>query len=368
MPRKEKIALAITKGAWGGAGKYVYDIATRLKEKSYDVFVIAGEDGELSRRLRADGVRVVTIPEFRRDAKIAKELLAFGKLVYILWKEKPSVIHANSSKMGLFATIAGRATFVPRIIFTAHGWTHAEDRPFFEKTIIKFLHKITVALSHKTIAVSLIVRNQLGGILALKKIDVIYNGIGTHAIKSEKESREFLYRAMRTTTDAHRVWIGTIAELHKNKGLVYALRALNDIPDDVCLCIIGEGEERARLLKEAEILGVAHRVFFTGHIENAYLYVKAFDIFLLHSTKEGFPYAILEAGFARVPVIATGIGGIPEIITDFVNGILIQPKKPKEIAAAVSFILKNKKKAKEMARALEQKISREFTIEEMLEK
>ena len=114
-------------------------------------------------------------------------------------------------------------------------------------------------------------------------------------------------------------------------------------------------------------LGIEERVFFAGHIPDGSSYLKAFDIFLLPSIKEGLPYALLEAGTAELPTIATNVGGIPEIITDMESGIIIRSKSSRELKEAMRFMIGYKERGR-FGKALGQKISSDFNLKSMIEK
>jgi glycosyltransferase involved in cell wall biosynthesis len=136
----------------------------------------------------------------------------------------------------------------------------------------------------------------------------------------------------------------------------------------VAVIIIGGGELEKELRGLVEKNDLNETVYFAGFVDQASLYLKAFDVFTLTSLKEGLPYAIFESAYANVPVIATAVGGIPELIEDMKSGILIQSKKPAEIASSIDFMLANKSTAKEYALALHERMETHFSIATMFEK
>lgn len=163
----------------------------------------------------------------------------------------------------------------------------------------------------------------------------------------------------------------TIAELTKNKGLIYALRAIEMLYSDSSIpkfryIIIGEGEERAALEKFISEKNIGGIVKLVGFVPNARAKLSNADIFLLPSLKEGLPYVLLEAGFVGVPIIASSVGGVSDIIEDMKNGVLIRAKREKEIADAIRFLLINHKKREEFGIALHEKILRDFSFPKML--
>jgi len=151
---RKKVLFLITKSNWGGAQRYVYDLATHLDQTKFEPVVALGGDGELVTLLDHAGVRVIRINSLTRDISLKKEKEFASELYKIIRIEKPDILHVNSSKAGGVGTALGRILRVPRIIFTAHGWAFNEERPWWQRMVIKFLHWVTVLLSHRTIAVS----------------------------------------------------------------------------------------------------------------------------------------------------------------------------------------------------------------------
>lgn len=378
--KRLKVVLAITKSNWGGAQRYVFDIATGLAPHIYDVTVIAGGEGRLIDKLKEASVKTISVDTLKRDIGVFKDLRSFISFVRIIRRERPDILHSNSSKMGLFGALAGRITGVPRIIFTAHGWAFTEERRRFEKIMFFLAHYLTVIMYHITITVSEETKSYIqSDPIISKKLRVIHNGIEIPELLNREESRSMILSALPKDTQDKilkdgALWIGTISELHPNKGLTFALQALSIQDQDKnrtnksVFMIIATGELEARLRAEATELGIDDRVFFLGYIPNASIYLKAFDVFTLTSITEGLPYVLLEAGAAGLPVVASAVGGIGEIITDMKSGILIQPRQPKEIAAALSFYETRPDTRLEFGASLQENVRKNFLISYMREK
>ena len=378
--RKQKIIFCITKSNWGGAQRYVYDLATNLPSDKYEVAVVLGGNGKMKEKLETAGVRTISVSSLKRDIGIVKDISSFFELIKIFRKEKPDIIHLNSSKMGGIGGLAGRATRVKKIIFTAHGWAYNEERNFLQKLFIAILHFITVVFSHLTIAVSEKAKDQFKSAgLMKKKMVVIHNGIGDIEFIERARARQELVEVKPPQTEkvkdkikSNPLWIGTISELHRNKGLVYAIEAVRRLVNsdashrNIIFMIMGEGEERKNLEEIIKNNNLENSVFLTGNVENASSYLKAFDIFTLTSITEALPYAILEAGKAGVPVIASNVGGISEMIDDMKSGILLQPKKPKEISDAIEYYLNHPDKREIFPNLLKEKIDKEFSLDKMI--
>lgn len=375
IKKQKKIFICITKSNWGGAQKYVFDIARELsKNKDIKISVLLGGNGELNKRLLEININTIILENSQRDFGIIKDINFFFELFKIFKKEKPDVIHLNSSKMGFVGGLAGRVSGIKKIIFTSHGWVFNEDRNFIQKRIIWILHILTIFLSHKTIAVSDIIKKQIGKNFN-KKIIVIKNGITDINFIEKNNAREILsIKILQKNPNvvekltSNPMWLGTISELHKNKGLEYIIEAISKIKENIIFIIIGEGEERRKLEELSIKLGSSNKIFLIGKIENASFYLKALDIFTLTSITEALPYVLLEAGKAKLPVIASNIGGIPEIIENNVSGILTAVKNSEEIKDSILKLIKDEKNKNLLGHNLNKKIDKNFKEKDMLEK
>ena len=302
----KKVLFLITKSNWGGAQRYVYDLATNIPQDQFVPVVALGQSGRLSEELAKEGVSVITLPDLGRDVDLVSDIRAFFQIWALLRKERPDVVHLNSSKAAAFGALAARLSGVPRILFTAHGWPFKEHRGFLSSGLIRTISWFTAFLSHSVIVVSKedeYIGRLMQGIS--KKIQYIPLGIAIPAFLP----REMASLILPPLTNA---WprLVTIAELTANKGLSYALEAillLKEYKTDVSYFIIGEGEERDRLMTQARMLGITDRVYFLGFIPDAARYLKAFDVFVLPSVKEGMPYVLLEAGMAKLPIVSTTV-------------------------------------------------------------
>jgi len=360
--RKVKVLYLITKSNWGGAQRYVYDLATNLPREAYEPYVACGGGGELISRLTTVGIPVIEIPNLKRDISFAKEIQSFFAIADIIRSVGPDIVHVNSSKAGGLGALAGRMMGVKKIIFTVHGWPFREKRNALWRLFVWFASWSTVLLSHTVIAVS--EKDWKDSPMRSKTI-VIKNGIGTVSFLAKQEARQSLLHTPEVSTG--HTWVGTVAELHQNKGIDVLLRAVPMV-ENAHFFIAGEGENKKNLVKMAQTLGISDRVTFLGQVSHAAQYLAAFDIFVLPSRKEGLPYTLLEAGLAGLPVVATNVGGIPEIIEHAKTGLLSAPKDPKTLAEALKRLIADEPFRKELGASLKQKIEREFSLDSMLQK
>ncbi|MBU1091671.1 glycosyltransferase [Patescibacteria group bacterium] len=342
---KKKILYIITKSVWAGAGKYTHDLATNIPRSQFDVFVAAGGNGAMAQKIKAKNIQYYNIKNFQRDVSALRDFFAFFEIFALLFKIKPDIIHVSSSKAG---GIAGLASFCYSLlifrysllkIFTAHGWAFHEDRPEWQISLIKLFSKITCLFYNKIICVSEFDRQSAikNKVCPEKKLLTIHNGIKPddyNFLAKETARQQLGSSASKLNPDE--LWIGTIGEDTKNKGHEYLKRAHED-------------------------------TIILSNLPQGYNYLKAFDIFVLPSIKEGLPYVLLEAGLARAPVIATRVGGIPEIIEHKKTGILINPGSARDIKEAIEELANDIEMQNNISFALWEKVNREFNFKKMLD-
>lgn len=375
--QKQTVLICITKALWGGAQRYVYDLATNLPADRYDVVVSLGGEGELKDRLLAAGITVYSIDTLQRDLSLSKELQSIWKLAHYIRTVQPDILHTTSSKAGIIGTLLGRLLGVPCVIFTACAWAFNEDRPGWQKWLIKCVHWINVLAAHHSIALSHGLKAQMNWRGAARKLSVIHLGRTLQHIKTRSAARTFLtdhYHALNPDTSLRandaELWIGSIAELHHVKRINIAIDAVAELVatyPTLRYLIIHDGDERARLEQQVRERGLTSHVFFLGRIPDAAELIPAFDVFILPSKSEAFGYVLVEAGLARVPVVASNVGGIPDVVIHEETGLLVPPDNATALAGAIDRLLADPTYRANLAAAHHTR-SQSFTIAAMIEK
>jgi glycosyltransferase involved in cell wall biosynthesis len=289
--------------------------------------------------------------------------MAFIEVCRLLREEHPHVLHVTSSKAGGIGALAGRMLRIPKIVFTSHGLTVDEVwRPRWQRCLIFIGTYYTLTAAHVSIMISKETYARACKIIGRKKkIAYIKNGIGPVDFKTKEIARQELCLHI---PEGHTL-IGGIGELHSNKNWAVAIAAVAKLPHTVHLAVIGSGEEYEHLKSHAQALGINDRVHLLGYVANAATYLRAFDIFILPSKKEGLPYVILEAGLAGVTVIATDLPGNRDIIESGVHGFLIEPDS-RILATSLEMLLRDPGMRRTFAAELQEKIMSEFSIEHMV--
>lgn len=312
-----KILFLITQSEWGGGQEYVFNLASNLPKDQLEPIVMAGEgNNELFKALESQNLPYSKLKWIKRSINPVFDFLGLFELISIFNKEKPDVIHLNSSKIGFLGSLAAKLCFSKaKIIYTAHGWVFNEPLSPWLKKIYFLIEKISAPWKNTIICVcesdkQIALINNFNS-----QITTVYNSVNPEQLNffSKDDARNNL------KLNSDDLVIGTIANFYKTKGLNFLIKAADLLKKDfpnLKTVIIGEGEERNNLESIIKDLKLENNLILTGSIKNAHRLLKAFDLFVLPSVKEGLPYAILKAMAAELPIVATRVGGLPEILPD----------------------------------------------------
>ena len=366
----KKILFIVTQSEMGGAQRYIFEIARNLDKARYEILVAAGQgDGELFKKLQDVNMKTINLNQMKRAPQPWQIFFSIKEIVNLLKKEKPNVLFLCSTTAGLLGSIAGFLYKLKvvncklKIVYRIGGWAFRDPRIFWKNWLVLLAEKVTAPLKD-----IIVVNSEIDRKLALKykivpekKLVKIYNGInvGNLTFFSREQARNHLWKPDFQAKKPSFV-VGCVANFYKTKGLEYFIKAAHKMkeakPLSLKFIIIGEGRLRPKLKNLIKKYGLQNQVILTGRIPDAYKYLKAFDVFVLPSLKEGFPWIILEAMSAEIPIVATKVGAIPEILDE---GFLVAPANSQELAKKISRMLEHPAKAK---------LKPEFTSRIMIEK
>lgn len=368
-PHTKKILFLITKGNFGGAQRYVYELAEAAQAAGHTVSVTCGSEGLLTDLLTEKDIPVRITDALQRDINPLSELRALWQLVKLIKEENPEVLHINSSKAGILGSIAARACGVPKIIFTAHGWPFYENRSLLWKSAAWLGSYCTTLFAHNVIVVSEhdLKHARMYGLT--HKITCIKTAVATFDQLPKDEARTSLHSHETLRQHHQSVWMVSVAELTANKNLQHAISALarhnQSARTKIFYTIIGDGEQRTILEKHIRRHDVSRYVRLVGYKKDARSLLQAFDIFFLPSQKEGLPYALLEAAAAGSAVVASNVGGIPEVIAHLDRGLLVDPHDVESMSRALGEISRESQRST-YARKLKQFVDEHHALSKML--
>ncbi|MDI6759285.1 MAG: glycosyltransferase family 4 protein [Candidatus Brocadiaceae bacterium] len=360
----------ITSSDGGGAQKHLYDAIRLLCKEKYSIEVACAPGGPLIRDLGDLGIKVFPIPELSNVIHPVKDLLAFTKIYRLIKRGNYDIVHCHSTKAGILGRMAAWLAGVPAVLFTAHGFAFQEPMPLPKKFLLVLMEKIAAAACHRIITVSENDR-RLALRLRLKtpsSIETIYNGIDFDSL--ELPNVEVDKVRGESGLGGEEFVIGSIANFYPNKGYPYLLKAAELViqkQPKVKFIFVGDGPLRKDMMDIAKSLGINGRAIFTGYISQVLPFLSLMDVFVLASIKEGFPFSLLEAMAVGKPIIATAVGGIPEIIKNYETGILIKPADPYSMAEAILKVFHNRALREELARNAKERV-KHFSLRDSVQK
>jgi len=310
------------------------------------------------------------IPVFQVPMQGRADRAAVNAIFKLLKKYEPDIIHTHGQRAGLVGRLAARHLYIKRV-HTEHTYTHEFrlGNPLLHITHLQVM-KALDRWTDKVIAVSNAVKRFLieSKITKPDKITVIYNGITPLRSKiKEKDIEEFRNKNGIQPED---FVIGTIGSLNLAKDTATLIKAFARVVKSMPkakLVIVGKGHLKRHLELLVKKQKIEDRVVFTGSLSNVLPALSTFKIFVLPSLSEAFGITLLEAMKIGVPIVATNVGGIPEIITHNHDGLLVEPKNPKKLSAALLKLINNKKLMRKLCSNHEKSVEK-FSAKTMIRK
>lgn len=320
------------------------------------------KDSPFASLARSKGIETYIFP-----TNFPQGITALASLVSCCRKNKIELLHCHGIRSNLLGRIAAKCLSIP-CISTIHSRLENDYPTAWKSSLAALLEKMTLPWASGLITVSNDLRKSVVARIDRKDsslpIKTIYNGCAVLDFSNWEELRTDFRQKMGVSDDC--IVIGTIGRLHPVKGQIYLVEALQllakEFPD-LHLLIIGEGPLRSQLKGLLNESLPDHTM--TGFLPSAWRNLPAMDLFVLPSLSEGMGLVLLEAAQAGVPIIASRVGGIPELFTDNYEALLVDPADPLELALACSRILRDKNLSKNLVENASEK-ARNFTIEKMV--
>jgi L-malate glycosyltransferase len=335
-----------TERVWRGGQNQLFTLIKGLHERGHKIHLACEPHTLLETRSREMKIAIHPI-------KVRSELglLSLLRLIFILRKIRPQILAFNTPKAIFIGTLA--SWFVPvdaRIIFRRVSF------PLRKSCFARFKYTWKIDC---IVAISESIRSQLqiGGVPA-SIIRIIYEGMD---LSSYPKDPARLPRSSEAPTV-----IGTVAHLSHEKGLNFLIEAASLIPnarEKLRFVIVGNGDCLPELKALAHTKGLSDIFQFVGFHTNISQYMNAFDIFALPSLSEGLSSAILEAMAASLPIVATKAGGIPELVQNGDNGLLVEPADPSALARAIQHLADNPEISRNMGLRGRARMEEKFTLE-----
>ena len=345
--------------SWGGLEHYCADSAKRLASRGHSIVAVVCPDSPLHHKLNEYGIPVYA---FRPAVDYLCPVTAV-KLAHLFRKHSITAIHLHRTQDLGTELLAADLAGVGKRVFTLQMESSRRKRDIYHRWAYSRLTKVLTITERMR---KLVIKNVA---VDPEKVETLYYGIDTKEIRSHAEPKETIRERWNIPADTFVV--GIVGRLEKQKGqelLLQACAKLKDKIPNLRLMIVGDetvgqSGELQRLKKFANELSLADQVVFTGYQNPPGVIVPVFDVSVLATRKETFGLVILEAMALGVPVIATNAGGVPEIIEDGVNGLLVTPDDSGALAKALMELYEKVDLRQRLATAGKQAVETRFSIE-----
>jgi sugar transferase (PEP-CTERM/EpsH1 system associated) len=294
------------------------------------------------------------IPVESLDCQSLQKARTLTRLIRRLRQLKPQILHTHNMNPHLFGAIAAWFANTPILVHTKHG------RNYPDRAVAVFRNRFAAYFTDRIVAVSMDAANVVRQIerVPAKKIVVIQNGIDLDRFELRSMS-EF-------QTGKRAIHVARLNVSKDQETLLRAARLVVDLEPDFCLTIVGDGPARGSLEVLQQDLGLRAAVRFLGERSDINLLLADADFFVLSSVEEGIPLTVLEAMAAGLPVVATRVGGNPEVVIPNETGLLVEPRAPRELADAMLAMLRYPSKARQMGLAGRRRVEIDFNIKNVV--
>ncbi len=346
---------------WAGAESQLASLlAVLARNGELVLYAILLNEGRLADAARQAGVKVLVLPETQMSL-----LTIYSKAAVFLKGKNVRILHSHRYKENVLAAILASRCKIPHVVRTQHGLPesfHGIDH--YKHLVIQGLDRMVARFAtDRILAVSDEMRNKLVHRLDPEKVVLIRNGICLDHVQSNYSSSG-AKKHLGIPEDCHLV--GTAGRLEPIKRLDLFLAAAKRIAAAVGkarFAIVGDGGEKSKLQGITRAFGIEDRVLFLGYREDIYDVLRAMDVFVLCSDHEGLPMVLLEGLFLGLPVVARAVGGIPEVVQDGENGLLVNSENPDQLADACVRLLLDSELRKRLERNGSRNVAEGFSVE-----
>jgi len=353
-----------------GSGINTYLSMLGMDRALYDVELACAPGGRLIDLVRGSRMHVRTFKNLVQPLNPSRDPRALVDLYLFLRKNPYHVVHTHNSKAGFIGRLAAVLARVPVIVHTVHGFAFHDQEPPWRRFLFRNLERLASRWCQKMIFISqpLLDWALRERIVGKEKTVKIYSGIPLERFQPVQKEEKDRIRSKWQLGPEDAV-IGVVSKLWEGKGhgiLIQALKELERDIREIKLVVVGEGYLHDDLQAMVHRLGLQDRVLFTGFQMDVSEIIAAFDVAVLPSFFEGMGRVILEAMAMARPVVASRVGGIPDLVQDGRNGFLVQPGSVGELASAIKKLLLDKALAERMGWAGRKMIDDKFSADIMV--
>jgi glycosyltransferase involved in cell wall biosynthesis len=358
----------------GGPAIHVVNLTAGLNPRRYQPLLVAGSENEAEGSMLdfalSHGVKPTVIPEIVTAFSLApRDGKALWKLYWLMRKQRPHIVHTHTAKAGFLGRIAARLAGVPIIVHTFHGHVlHGYYGPV-KNSLLRRVEQSLAWFTDRLVTVSEQVKNELigYGIAKAEKITVVPLGFDLEPFLDSHTHQGEFRRETGLCDEVKLVGIvGRIFPIKNHALFMESAAQISALEPAARFVIVGNGVLRPALEAQARRLGIADRVLFTGWRRDLPRIYTDLDLLVVSSDNEGTPVSAIEAMASSCPVVATRVGGLPDLIEDHKTGRLVPPRAPEALTSAVLGLLQDPQIARELGRNGRDSVRHRFAVQRLL--
>ncbi len=356
----------------GGPALHATLLTERLDPCRYDSVLLTGSEeraeGNYLELVGKSVQQMVVVPSLGREIRPWRDVITFVRILRLIRRMRPEIVHTHTAKAGVLGRLAARLAGVPVIVHTYHGHVLQGYFPPAKNRLFVRIERALARWTDRLLAVSEAVRRDLLdlGIGTPDQLTVVPLGLDLDRFMACETLRGQL-RAELGIGDAPTVGIvARLVPIKAHEVFFHAAALVARAVPASRFVVVGDGERRSELEDLVVSLGLANRVRFLGWRRDLDRIYSDLDVVALSSKNEGSPVSLIEAMAAACAVVATRVGGVPDLIEDGVNGYLVPSGDPSAMATAVSSLLTDPERRAEMGRAGRKRVGQAFSVERLV--
>lgn len=372
-----RILRVIARLNMGGPAIHVSSLAAGLEPRGYETTLVAGSlaRGEDSMAFLAErlDIPVRTIPELQREVSPIDDARSVRRMREIIRELRPHILHTHTAKAGAIARAAALVSGAARPAILVHTFHGHVLKGYFDPVRTAFFKEVERSLARVTdalVAVSPEIRDELvaAGIAPREKFSVIRLGIPLEERLGDATA-DLDYRRLYGISESAFVvgWVGRMTDVKDTDAVLEIVRAARDRGLEAVLVMVGDGPDRVRLEQLAHDIGIARSTFFVGYQPEVAGYYRLFDAFLLPSVNEGTPVSAIEALASGTPVVATRVGGVPDVVRDGEDGFLFEPGDTDDAAERLALLASDATLRSALGASGRERVLRRYSVSRLVE-
>ena len=355
--RRTRILRIVTRLNTGGPTVHLVTLSQALAGRGYDQWLAAGREGPHEGSMRAfveaQGIQPIFVPAMVATSHLSPaDAVALAQIRGHIRTLQPDIVETHMSKAGIVGRLAARLERVPTVIHVYHGHVLAGYYGAIKTWIARSAERIAAKTSDHLVAVSARVKDDLVnyGVAPAGSISVVEPGLDVRPLVRCREERGDLRRELGIASNAPLIgMVGRLCPVKNPVQFLDAAMAVAALHPDARFLVVGDGELGEQMRRRARQLDLTKHVIFAGWRDDLPRVYADLDVLVSCSINEGTPLAIIEAMLAGCPVVATSVGGVPDLIDDDVTGLLVPPRQTPALAAAILRLLQDRRLAAALA-------------------